>query len=246
MSAATEILQARLRKLLEERNMAPRALSIAIGANHSYVGQILNGKGGMPSGARIAQMAAVLDTTTEYLLGTASAPDPILSEVALSDQSLDFHHRRPDRAEPGIPLLGTGDCADLEITDDEGHEVHIERSTFDADYHVRLLERPPALRGARHAYAIYFQGSSMEPRFYAGEIGIVDPDRPAGPGDFVLVQLNNGEHDDVVSVLVKRLVRQTSQHIELEQFNPASTFRLPKRKVARIHKILAPNDTLFR
>ncbi len=197
-------------------------------------------------------MAAALHTTTEYLLGSSENPDQVLSEVALADNRLDFtaqpasRQHRPKDGTPGIPLVGTGDCADLEVVDDDGHDIWIERSSFDADYQVRMIDRPPALRGARHAYAIYFQGSSMEPRFFAGEIGIVDPDRPAGPGDFVLVQLNNGEEDHVVSVLVKRLIRQTSAYVELEQFNPATIFRIDKSKVARVHKIMPPTDLLFR
>ncbi|MDR7102966.1 S24 family peptidase [Croceicoccus sp. BE223] len=201
-------------------------------------------KGTMPGADRIRRIAEVLETTTDYLLGTVSTSEQVQSEVGIQDLGADARdlRRTPDRAEPGIPLLGTGDCADLELGDD----IHIERSSFDEDYHVRMIERPPSLRGARQAYAIYFQGSSMEPRFYAGEIGIVDPDRPAAPGDFVVVQLNNGEAEHVVSVLVKRLVRQTSQYVELEQFNPQTVFQLPRRKVARIHKIMPPTDLLFR
>lgn len=209
-------------------------------------------KGTMPGAERLRKIAEALGTTTDYLLGTSSNPDPILSEVALADNRLESlaqdssHRRRAPDEQPGIPLVGTGDCADLEVVADDGHDIWIERSSFDPDYQVRMIDRPPALRGARHAYAIYFQGSSMEPRFFAGEIGIVDPDRPAAPGDFVLVQLNNGEEDHVVSVLVKRLIRQTSGYVELEQFNPATIFRIDKSKVARVHKIMPPTDLLFR
>ena len=62
----------------------------------------------------------------------------------------------------------------------------------------------------------------------------------------MLVQLNNGEEDHVVSVLVKRLIRQTSAYVELEQFNPATIFKIDKSKVARVHKIMPPTDLLFR
>lgn len=209
-------------------------------------------KGTMPGADRLRKIAETLGTTTDYLLGTSANPEPVLSEVAIAESRLDYlagearRARSAEAAEQGIPLVGTGDCADLEVIDDDGHDVTIERSSFDADYQVRMIDRPPALRGARHAYAIYFQGSSMEPRFFAGEIGIVDPDRPAGPGDFVLVQLNNGEEDHVVSVLVKRLIRQTSAYVELEQFNPATIFKISKNKVARVHKIMPPTDLLFR
>lgn len=123
--------------------------------------------------------------------------------------------------------------------------VAIERCSFDPDYHVRMIARPPALRGQRDLYAIYFHGDSMAPRFEPGEIGIVDPARPPAPGDYVVVQLTNGSSEDVVSVLVKRLVRQTARELLLEQFNPPITFAVPRVKVKRLHRILRETDLLL-
>lgn len=245
MADTPTLFQQRLRARLDAVGKSPRSVSLEIGANGGYVRDLLDpDRSPTPSAPKMQALAVALETTTDYLMGLADGPEQVQSEVGIQDLSAQARglRRTPDRTEPGIPLLGTGDCADLELGDD----IHIERSSFDEDYHVRMIERPPALRGARQAYAIYFQGSSMEPRFFAGEIGIVDPDRPAGPGDFVVVQLNYGEADHVVSVLVKRLVRQTSQYVELEQFNPQTVFQLPRRKVARIHKIMPPTDLLFR
>ena len=85
----------------------------------------------------------------------------------------------------------------------------------------------------------------MEPRFYPGEIGLIDPHRPPGPGEYALVQLNTGDSDDVISVLVKKLVRRTSQEIVLEQYNPAITFAVPSARVQRIHRIMPQTELLF-
>lgn len=238
-----EALRQRLRDRLHDRRMSPRKLSLAIGANHAYVSQILAGKGGMPSADRILRMAEELDTTADYLLGDAKDPAQPRGEVSVGDRLLPWNG--PEPGEPGIPLVGTGDCADLEVTDSEGHEVAIERSTFDPEYHVRYISRPPALRGAKDLYAIYYHGSSMEPRFEQGEVGIVDPLRPPRPGDYVVVQLNTGKSDEVISVLVKRLVRLTAKELLLEQFNPPLTFALPRNRVARVHRIVPQTDLLF-
>ena len=200
-------------------------------------------RGSMPAGDRLEKIAETLGTTTDWLLGRSDTPDQVRSEVGLSDKRIDWNG--PPREEPGIPIVGTGDCADLEVCDTSGNMVSIERSSFDEDYHVRMIGRPPALRGARDLYAIYFHGESMLPRFEPGEVGIVDPGRPPRVGDYVLVQLNGGDSDDVVSVLVKRLVRQTAKDVLLEQFNPALTFTIPKQRIARIHRILQQTDLLF-
>ncbi|MBX7496789.1 hypothetical protein K3172_13060 [Qipengyuania sp. 6B39] len=197
----------------------------------------------MPAADRLERIAEALDTTTDWLLGSSTNPAPVRSEVTVSDKRIDW--RGPPMAEPGIPLVGTGDCATIALEDATGRMVEIERSSFDPDYHQRMLARPPALRGARDLYAIYFHGESMEPRFEAGEIGIVDPQRPVRAGDYVLVQLNGGDSDEVVSVLVKRLVRQNAQEILLEQFNPPVTFAVPKSRVSRVHRILQQTDLLF-
>lgn len=252
MSETAEILRSRLREAIDKNAISPRALSLAIGANHSYVSQILDGRGGMPSAARVSKMAEALDVSADWLFGTADHIRPVQSEVGISDNLITLDakdHERMRRtlqdAEPGIPLVGTGDCADLSVCDESGNMVEVERSSFDEDYHVRMITRPPALRGARDLYAVYFHGESMQPRFEPGEVGIVDPRRPAGPGDYVLVQLNAGDSDDVVSVLVKRLVRQNASELVLEQFNPPLVFKVPKSRVQRIHRILQQTDLLF-
>lgn len=243
MSDTAEILRQRLRAKIEDRRTTARSLSLAIGANPSYVSQLLDGRGGMPSAARLQALAEQLETSSDYLVGASASPDPVASEVSLSDRHLEWNGPTP--GEPGIPIVGTGDCADLEVNDESGHMVSVERASFDPDYHVRYIARPPALRGARDLYAVYFHGQSMEPRYEAGEIGIVDPRRHAKAGDYVLVQLNSGESDDVVSVLVKRLVRQSSTELVLEQFNPQMIFSVPRSRVARVHRILQQTDLLF-
>tara|TARA_B100000678_G_scaffold20576_2_gene15829 strand:- start:7942 stop:8682 length:741 start_codon:yes stop_codon:yes gene_type:complete len=237
-------LKSRIRERLEVTGKSMHAISKAIGANAGYVRDLLDpAKNTMPTIDKLRAIAQELDTSVDYLSGDSDAPDVVRSEVTLSDKHIDW--RGPDRAEPGIPLVGTGDCADLEVCDASGDMIQIQRSSFDPDHHVRMLQRPPALRGQTDLYAIYFHGESMEPRFEAGEVGIVDPRRPVRTGDYVLVQLNGGDSDDVVSVLAKRLVRQNAQEIILEQFNPAVTFSVPKSKVTRVHRILQQTELLF-
>ena len=43
---------------------------------------------------------------------------------------------------------------------------------------------------------------------------------------------------EVISVLVKQLVRTTATHYELTQHNPPLTFRIAKAEVAEIHRII--------
>lgn len=237
-------LKARIRERLDATGKSMHAVSKAIGANAGYVRDLLDpAKNTMPTIEKLRAIAQELETSVDYLSGDSDSSDQVRSDVTLSDKHIEW--RGPDRADPGIPLVGTGDCADLEVCDASGEMITVERSSFDPDHHVRMLQRPPALRGQSDLYAVYFHGESMEPRFEAGEVGIVDPRRPVRNGDYVLVQMNGGDSDDVVSVLVKRLVRQNAREIVLEQFNPAAVFTVPKSKVTRVHRILQQTELLF-
>lgn len=239
---AHETLIDRIDSKLEELGITARELSVRVTGKPDLVRDIRR-RGHAPAAENVILIAEELGVSADWLLGRSNIPDQVRSEVTLSDRSLDF--RGFPIEEPGIPLVGTGDCADLELCDAKGDMVAIERSSFDPDYRVRMITRPPALRGMRGIYAIYFHGESMVPRFEPGEIGIVDPTRPAAPGDYVLVQINNGSSDDVVSVLVKRLVRASSSELVLEQFNPPTIFKVPRAKVARYHRILRETDFLL-
>ncbi len=234
----SEVFRDRLRQRMELRDFSARKLSLAIGANAGYVRDLLDpDKTSMPSEARARALAQILETTTDWLFGRAENPAQPISEVSFTDGVREWRQTKGEK----LPIYGTGYCDDLRVQQD-GSYVDVEQTLFDPANTVGMIERPPALRFAQDAYAIYFHGISMEPRFFQGEIGIVTPTPPPGPGDFVVVQLNDGNGDDVIHVLVKRLIRATSTYVELEQFNPAIIFRVDRKRVTRMHKILGPNQ----
>lgn len=239
------LFRERLRERLDAKNISPHRLSAMIGAGQTYVRDLLDpDKGGIPRSNYLLAMATALDCSADYLAGDAETAEPVQSEVGVRDLVPGFNNR-PRPEQPGIPLVGTGDCASLQFAAEDGTLVDIERSSFDPDHTVRMITRPPALTGAKDIYAIYFQGESMMPRFEPGEVALVDPTRPPRPGDYVLVQLNNGSEDDVCSVLVKRLVSANSKAVTLHQFNPDVTFKVERTRVARLHRIMPQTDLLF-
>lgn len=239
MAGTSDLLRERLRERLDAAGKSPHAVSRAIGANPGYVRDLLDpDKTSTPSAVKLQALAGELETTTDYLLGKAEGPTQPLSEVGFRDVPAAWRGHGEGRGER-IPVFGTGYCDDLEIPDD-GQVIRVEQTLFEPEHVVQMIERPAALWAAKDAYAIYFHGSSMEPRFDQGGIGIVNPARPPAPGDCVVVQLNDGSTADVVHVLVKRLVRQTASYVDLEQFNPPLTFRIDRKRVARMHLILTP------
>jgi DNA-binding phage protein len=144
----------------------------------------------------------------------------------------------PQPSKP-VPLLGTAFGSDLEEI--EGVETTELMLSEVLDY----LARPPGLANDADAYAVTIIGESMFPRFEAGELAFVSPKAPVNVGDDVLVQLraeaDEGEDNQLAgrisTVLLKRLVRRNGKEIELRQFNPDKTFRVPIARVRRIHRV---------
>lgn len=130
-----------------------------------------------------------------------------------------------------VPLVGTalggswGDVEDVEMTELRLAEI--------LDY----LARPLGLADDDQAYAVEIVGDSMAPRFEPRERVFVSPRATVRPGDDVIVQLIDPNHegdmaDKVIEVLIKRFVRRTGDSIELRQFNPDKTFLVPLKRIA--------------
>jgi phage repressor protein C with HTH and peptisase S24 domain len=235
MEARQAALLSRIDEKLEQHGLNDsQASTMAVGKPDLI--RDLRRKKGMPGAERLRQLARVLGTTTDWLLtgaGDPSAPEPAEpSRSAVDDPFATFRGDRPR----DVPVRGTPSCGDVEI---DGQ--NIETIDMDLDEVVDWVRRPATLDSRRDVYAIYPQGFSMAPRFEPGEVAYVDTRKPPSIGDYVVVQLRKARGDEdgdrVVSALLKRLVRQSADWVELEQFNPAATFRVERRRIAAIHRI---------
>jgi SOS-response transcriptional repressor LexA len=91
--------------------------------------------------------------------------------------------------------------------------------------------RPAGLAGASNAFALYVDGDSMEPRYFAGELVYVNPNRPLTKHCFVAVEMRDGQG------LIKQFLKRSDETVVLRQFNPAKDLRLPAREVKQIYRI---------
>lgn len=98
---------------------------------------------------------------------------------------------------------------------------------------------PPALRGVKDAYAVFVAGDSMEPRYFAGEVVFVNPMIPVRRGDFVVIQVYQGEDEGAeLHAFVKRFQGHSNGDYIFDQFNPHQDLSFPKAKVRAVHKIV--------
>jgi hypothetical protein len=178
------------------------------------------------------------------VLALAGVPPGGVAQLAPADLALgNLGALRRD-----LPVYGTALGSEVDFESAEGAgSLKVEQAALDQSEVLGYLRRPPALEGRRDVYGVYVAGASMYPRFAEGEAIFVDPKRPPMIGDDVvvfLVEPDEHEGDRVSSVLVKRLKRRTAACFELEQFNPACTFRIKRSRVRAVHRIIPAGELL--
>lgn len=98
------------------------------------------------------------------------------------------------------------------------------------------VERPASLAGATNAFALYVDGDSMEPRYFAGEVLYVNPNRPLTKSCFVAVELTDGRG------IIKQFLRRSDEQVVLHQFNPPKDIKLPAKDIKNIYRIVAAGE----
>lgn len=106
---------------------------------------------------------------------------------------------------------------------------------------VDMVRRPPGLSHAPNAYALYVAGTSMAPKYEPGDLIYVNPDRPAGPGDTVIIQTQMYE-GGAVQAWIKMLVTETPDEIIARQLNPFSTVTYDRATVISIQRVMRTNE----
>lgn len=100
---------------------------------------------------------------------------------------------------------------------------------------------PPMLEGVEGAYAVRVYGTSMEPRYFAGETVWINPREPVRSGDDVVVQLATDDESERESY-IKRFVSKSAKVTRLYQYNPdeneTNELEYPSDRVLSVHKIV--------
>ncbi|MBA9071800.1 phage repressor protein C with HTH and peptisase S24 domain [Methylobacterium sp. RAS18] len=106
------------------------------------------------------------------------------------------------------------------------------------------VTRPESLASNPKAYAVYVHGDSMEPRYEAGEIVLVNPDKGYRKGNYVVAQVYDNDGDPPFGY-VKRFV-SFGEELVLEQLNPPEgedrLMRFHRNHVVSVHRIVGTLD----
>jgi phage repressor protein C with HTH and peptisase S24 domain len=230
----------RIQQRLAETGKTAHAASIEAGGSPSLIPNILNGRSDNPRLDTLRKIALALDTSVEWLTGqenngTAKGSDAArrllhnISEVVHADAGLP----KLSQMAKDVPVRGTAMGA---ILGESFEGIRL----FDGEP-IDMVRRPPALDHVDDAYAVFVSGDSMDPMHRPGELRFVHPNRPAAPGDTVVVVTRHWDGDPG-QAYIKILRHRTADMILLEQINPAATIRIPLRFVVSVHRVLTMNE----
>ncbi len=105
---------------------------------------------------------------------------------------------------------------------------------------IEWVQRPWFLHEVREGYAVVVTGESMVPVYEPGDIVIVNPRLPAIPNKNAIFV--GGESRGEFNATVKRLIRVTTTHWHVRQYNPPEgqekDFSLEKREWSKALRIV--------
>lgn len=183
-----------LRRLQRQHGVRNVAIVQALGVTAPMVSKWRGGV--VPNNANLHELAALLKTTPQELLGDsgrdplrqASTGQPSGTEAEDFDRDIARGYKKND-----VPIVGDAEASANGIIawDGEGLvrgqiEHWVSRAFSDGD---------------PRAYALRVRGDSMVPRFFPGEIIVAQPREPVQDGHYAVVMLTTDER------LVKRVFR---------------------------------------
>lgn len=240
-----EEVMARIERKLDQHGMSDREASLKAVGKPDLI-RDMKRRRGLPTSERLARLATLLGTTTDWLLH-GGLEGPILDRAMLNPDGTIMSERQPALAASDVHAAWAGPASH--------RPVPLIGSAFGGEWEARIeltelrfsevldyLARPSFLQMDPDSYALEIVGESLAPRFEPGERAFVSPLSPVRIGDDVVVQLNGVDQpprEEITRALIMRLTKRTTTHVELRQFNPDLTFRVPVDRVSAIHRVRA-------
>lgn len=166
---------------------------------------------------RIAAFLETVPSRTETI--THRAPQGISDRVEIKGEQT----RRDSRRLPVRGVAEGGDDGAFNFTSGEIDQVLC----------------PPGVIGEKGLYALYVVGDSMEPRYMAGDLVYVSPNRPSRVGDDVVIEVvEDGER----LAFIKRLIKRDDKGVHLQQFNPPAELTWRRSAITTLHRIFTLNE----
>lgn len=210
-----------IKALLEKTGKSQADLGRHLGLSDSVMSKLLNGTRRLRADEAEKITRFFSEPGPSYEKRPVSDVRPVDTPVAITPRSM---------MPRDVPILGTawgGESGDFTMNGETGG----------------YALRPERYEGRKDIFALYVQGTSMEPRYYAGELIVVEKRRPPQNGDHVVVELLPTE-DGTREAYLKVLIARTGLKIRLAQYNPAKEIEIDLAKVGQVLRVLTTMDLL--
>lgn len=217
---------------LKELDLGPVEAAVKAGIERTFLRDLVDGKKSTVTLKKIPDLAKALQLDADALVRGEvvrlhDAEEPATPTATKPNASFPPRFQRFD-GDGYVPLLGQS------IGGPNG------RFILNGSEVGRLFV-PPMLEGVEGAYAVRVYGTSMEPRFKAGETVWINPNEPVRSGDDVIVQVATDEENQRESY-IKEFRSQSSKVTRLWQHNPdegeTNEVTFASQSVFSVHKIV--------
>lgn len=226
-----------LRAALDAAGMTDQEASLKAGLGRTAVNDIVSGRVLNPRYGTMSRIAQALGTTAEALYGGHRPEDAVQTIDPFAGGGLtlsnppypDSKGRAPEYARflqagpKDLPILGEA----------RGGADGVFLHNGDT---LAYAERPPSLVGVRQAYAVIMRGTSMEPRYYDGDLLQVHPLKPVHAMNFVHFEMRDGQS------FVKQYLRRDDQWVTVRQLNPEATIKIKSTEIKWLRRITGSTD----
>lgn len=221
-----------IREWRKVRGLTQAQLAEAVGLTETSINRIENGKQRLTE-TNLAAIARALDCAPGALYNDPPEGTRALREDE-AGQVGSISIKKPRTQADGLVTTGlVGDRVDLPIyASAQGGKKGMVISYDPIDW----VKRPEPLFNVDSGFGMYVVGESMEPAYRQGDMILVHPNRPANPGDDVLVVKKDGSEE--YEALIKTLLSANGDDIRLKQYNPADEFTVPKTEIHAIYLIV--------
>jgi phage repressor protein C with HTH and peptisase S24 domain len=219
----TETIHDRIQERLKALNISARAASLKADLSEDAIRKLVGNRDQLPTGKTLSGLARALETTEHWLMTGEDVPT-VKTDVSPAPVNLPPRAQMPN----DVPVMGTAAGS---------HLKGAFQLTTDAIDYVR---RPPALATARDIYALYVEGTSMEPQYNPGDLVYIHPHKPPRVGDAVIIQCrSSGELMEARSGIY---AKKNGETITIRKHNPQAEVELKRAHVVAVHKVLTLNE----
>jgi phage repressor protein C with HTH and peptisase S24 domain len=229
MKTLQEIVTARLTEL----GLGPIEAATAGGLERTFIRDITVGKKKSVKSDKIVQLGKALMLDPDALARNEALPvSETRSEPALfrpaPNASFPPQYQQFNTTKK-IPLMGQSEAGP------DGRFIMNGQKIAD-------VFCPPGLENVPDAYAVRVFGTSMEPRYRAGETVWLNPQLPVRSGDDVVVQLKAQSDGDELASYIKEFRSRSSKVLRLWQHNPedgeSHDIDIDNRDVFSVHVVV--------